>query len=165
MVEALESVVKRRPKLGRSIARNTFAWPAMISRNRALIKENEKLIQTLELGKNGVFSAGGRQLSARSTLAALKLFTIGQWRVADGLCSTLTKKNKKRWFDENWKWLVSEVCQPEDTKFFRPLGESKAKRKPKYCKQLHPATQRANIRSEIKTKVWRAFDEIITPTK
>ena len=165
MIDTLNPIVERRGKLVRRLARNVFAWPALISRKRAFAKENEKLMDRLQLGKDGIFSDREWQPSASSTQAALTVFLFGQARARRGLCPQVTRKNKRRWFEENWKLLLDEGFKPEASDFLRPLGKSKAKRKPKYCKNLHPGTANANARSEIRARAWKAFDKIIYPKK
>jgi hypothetical protein len=117
----------------------------------------------LQLGKGKVFSGGKWNLFAPSTQAALKLYTAGQWHAAAGKCAALTRKNKKRWFEEIWKWQISNGFKPEESDLLRPLGKSKAKKTPKWCKSLHPATQTANVRAQIKARLWEAFDNVFRP--
>jgi len=164
-IGALNSIVDRWPKLGRALARDSFAWPALISRKRSLRKANEDLMNKLQLGKGGIYSAREWQLSAPSTQAALKLFIFGQGRVTKGLCQPFAIKVKKQWFQENWNAMVDAGVVPEQSDFLRPLGKSRAKKKPKYCKNLRPATQNANARAEIKSRVWKAFDGLFATEK
>ncbi len=164
MVEALNATVERHPELGRWLARDFFAWPAMIGHKRVLKQENAKLLDALQLGKGGIFSDREWQISAPSTQTALKIFAIGKSLVVEGLCMPLTRTNKRYWFDHVWSWLLNNIgFRPEEVEALQSLGGYKAKRKPKYCKNLLPATQRSNARAEIKAKVWKAFDKIIYP--
>jgi hypothetical protein len=165
MVEALDSIVEQQPKLGRWLARDVFLWPGFISRKRSVRKANEELMDKLQLGKGGIFSAREWQISAPSTQAALKLFIFGQQRATLGLCEPFAVKVKKQWFRENWKAMLDAGVVPEQSDFLRPLGESKAKKKPKYCKNLHPATQNANARDGIRYRVWKAFDGMFASEK
>jgi hypothetical protein len=127
--------------------------------------ENEKLINELQLGKGGIFSEGEWQISAPSTQTALKLFSFGQFRALEGLCQPFAPKIKKQWFRENWEAMLDTGVAPEQSDFLRPLGKSKAAKKPKYCKNLLPPTQIANARSEIKRRVWKAFDHLFPDEK
>src|SRR5262245_5351171 len=163
LVLVLNSIVKLRPELGRWLARYTFMWPALISHKRQVRQKNEELLNTLHLGEGGIFSAGEWHLDAPSTRAALGLFYMGLSRTTAGLCPRLSRENKKEWFDDNWKWQLAYGYKPEHNPMASKLRASKAKKKPKYCKRLHPATQLANVRAEIKARVWRAFDKIIIP--
>jgi len=165
LVAGLDSIVEARPKLGRWLARDTSMWPAFISRKRPLRQANEKLLNTVQLGKGGMCSDGEWHLGAPSTQAAVKLFTVGHWRAQAGQGPRLSRKNKKQWFDDNWNYLFGDDFPPEQIDLLRKLGASKARKKPKYCKHLHPATQLANVRSEIKAHVWQAFDKMIYPKK
>jgi hypothetical protein len=163
LVDVLNSIVKRQPEHGRWLARYTFRWPAFISRKRSLSQKNKELLNTLHLGEGGIFSAGEWHLDAPSTRAALGLFYMGLSRAIAGLCPRLSRENKKEWFDDNWKWQLAYGYKPEHNPMASKLRASKAKKKPKYCKRLHPATQLANVRAEIKARVWRVFDKIIIP--
>jgi len=51
--------------------------------------------------------------------------------------------------------------KPEKDPRVANLGKSKATKKPKYCKRLHAATQRANARAAIKAKLWTMFDVVV----
>lgn len=163
LVGRLNSIVVVRPELGRWLARNTFMWPAFISRKRPLRQANEKLLNMLQLGNGGIFSDSEWHLDAPSTWAAIRVFYEGLSRAMAGQCPSLSKKNKKEWFSENWDSLLAKGLLPEQHDLLRKLGGSKARKRPKYCKQLHPATLRANLRSEIKARVWQAFDKLIVP--
>jgi hypothetical protein len=163
LVAVLNSIVIPRPELGRWLARDTIIWPAFISRKRALRRANEELLDKLHLGEGGIFNIGESHLDAPSTWAAIAVFYAGLSRAIAGQCPSLSRENKKQWFAENYTWLLAKGLLPEQHDVLRNLGASKAKKKPKYCKQLHPATQRANLRSEIKARVWQAFDKIIKP--
>jgi hypothetical protein len=165
LVDGLGSIVKVRPKLGRWLARDTFMWPAFISRKRPLKQANEKLLNTLQLGKGETFSDREWHLGAPSIQAAMKLFIAGHWRTEARRGPRLSRKNKKQWFDDNWNEIFGDDFPPEQIHLLRKLGASKARKKPKYCKHLHPATQLANVRSEIKARVWQAFDKMFYPGK
>jgi hypothetical protein len=160
LVVGLNSIVKVRPELGRWLARNAFMWPAFISRKRRLRQANEELLNTLHLGEGGIFSVGEWHFDAPSNEAALGVFYVGTWRAIAGQRLWLSRENKKQWFAENWNWLLDNGFKPEQSDLVGKLGASKAKKKPKYCKKLRPATQLANLRSEIKSRVWQAFDKI-----
>ena len=163
LVAVLNSIVIPRPELGRWLARDTIIWPAFISRKRALRRANEELLDKLHLGEGGIFNIGESHLDAPSTWAAIAVFYAGLSRAIAGQCPSLPRENKKQWFDDNWNWLLANGFKPEQDDTLCKLGASKAKKKPKYCKQLHPATQLANLRSEIKSRVWQAFDKVIKP--
>jgi hypothetical protein len=165
LVAALDSIATARPKLGRWLARNTLMWPGFLSRKRPLRKVNDELLNRLQLGKSGIFSVGEWHLGAPSTRCAMMVFYLGHWRAEAGQGSRLSQKRKKKWFDDNWNWLLAKGFVPEQDGVLRKLGASKARKKPKYCKHLHPATQLANLRSEIKARVWQAFDKIFYPKK
>ena len=50
---------------------------------------------------------------------------------------------------------------PENVEKLAALGKGKATKKPKYCKKLHKATRDANVRAEIKDRIWDAFDNLV----
>jgi hypothetical protein len=165
LLDGLDSIVKARPKLGRWLARDTIMWPAFISRKRPLRQANEELLSTLQLGSGGRFSDGEWHLGAPSTRASMMVLYVGQQRAEARQGPRLSRKNKKKWFDDNWNWLLTKGFMPEQHDVLRKLSGSKARKKPKYCKNLHPATQLANVRSEIKARVWQAFDKMLYPGK
>lgn len=155
----LNSIVERRPELGRQLGRASFSWPALISRKRSVRQANEELMAKLQLGKGGIFSGREWQLSARCTQAAIKLWITGQYKLKKPM-PPFTKASKKRYFEHLWDEMLKDGIKPEESDLLRPLGKVKFKKKPKYCKNLHPATQVANARAEIKDRVWKAFDTV-----
>jgi hypothetical protein len=157
-VSALNSIAEQRPHLILPLSRHLFAWPAFISHKRAFKLENEKLMATLQLGEGGFYSKRGWQLSAPSTRFALRLYLESAATTAKR--PLFTRKTKKQWFEKNWNALLKEGFKPEESELLAPLGKSKATKKPKYCKNLRKATQDANVRAEIKAKVWKAFDKL-----
>jgi hypothetical protein len=164
-VSTLNSIAKRRPELVYPVSRNTFCWPALISRKRALTQANKKLMDTLQLGRGGIYSEREWQISAPSTYFALMLFGMGQLRAAAGRFPHFTRKTKKQWFEKNWNALLKEGFKPEESALLAPLGKSKATKTPKYGFYFHKRSRDANVRSEIKRKVWKAFDKIFEPRK
>ena len=159
-VGEIELIARRRPELVYPFSRNSVFWPAFISRKRAFTQANKKLIDTVQLGRGGFLSEREWQPSAPSTQFAQTLFVIGRLRAFPDLRLPFTRKTKKQWFEKNWNALLKDGFKPEENKLIAPLGKSKATKKPKYCKHLRKATQDANVRAEIKSKVWKAFDKI-----
>jgi hypothetical protein len=159
-VYALNSIAERQPDLVYSFSRNSFAWPALISRKRALTEANKKLMDTVQLGRGGTYSEREWQISAPSTWFALMLFGVGHLRAAAGRFPHFTRKTKKQWFEKKWNALLKEGFKPEESEKLARLGKSKATKTPKWGNVLHKRTRDANVRSEIKRKVWKAFDKI-----
>lgn len=123
----------------------------------------------LQLGKDSFFSNRKWHPSAPFTQAAAALYTIGQALERGGRLPPLGPKSKRQWFEESWNTLLSVAIKvgikPEESEFLASLGKSKAKKKPKYCKELHEKTRDSNVRAEIKARVWDAFDKLIAGTK
>jgi hypothetical protein len=159
-VDAIGSIARRRPELVHPFSRNSLFWPAFISRKRAFTEANKKLIDTVQLGTGGILSERQWQPLAPSTHFAQTLFVKGQLRAFPELRLPFTRKTKEQWFEKNWNAWLKEGFKPEESELLAPLGKSKATKKPKYCKNLRKATQDANVRAEIKAKVWKAFDKI-----
>jgi hypothetical protein len=160
-IYALNSIAERRPHLILPFSRNAVAWPALISRKRALIRANNKLMDTLQLGRGGIYSERGWQLAAPSTQAAIGLLINAQSKRTALHLPPLTKKTKRRWFEVSWKDFLDRGIKPEESKKLARLGKSKATKTPKYCKHLFKRTRDANVRAEIKARVWDAFDKLI----
>jgi len=158
-VSTLNSIAKRRPELVYPVSRNTFCWPALISRKRAITEANKKLMDTVQLGRGGILSERKWQISAPSTQFALMLFLVGATAPAERY-PHFTRKTKKQWFEKYWNAWLKDGLRPEENEFLAPLGKSKATKTPKWGNVLHKRTRDANVRSEIKSKVWKAFDKI-----
>jgi hypothetical protein len=122
-------------------------------------------MDTLQLGRGGIYSEREWQIKAPSTQFAIKLFGMAQLRAAAGRFPHFTRKTKKQWFEKNWNALLKEGFKPEESAFLAPLGKSKATKTPKWGNVLHKRTRDANVRSEIKSKIWKAFDKIFEPRK
>jgi hypothetical protein len=162
---ALNTIAKKRPDLVLPLSRNVFAWPSFVSHKRAITRNNNELLEKLQIGKGGVFSSGKWQLSAPSTGFAMTLFSYGKTLEEGQMLPRLTATNKKVWFNNIWEILLRDGFRPEENPFLAPLGASKANRRPRYCKKLRPRTQIANIRAEIKQRVWEAFDNTFAQQK
>lgn len=160
-VDALDSIATRRPDLILPFSRNLIAWPALISRKRALIRANNKLMDTLQLGRGGIHSEREWQPAAPSTQAAMGLLINAQVQRTALHLPPLTKRTKRRWFEVSWKDFLDRGIKPEESEKLARLGKSKATKTPKYCKHLFKRTRDANVRAEIKARVWDAFDKLI----
>ena len=160
------NVLEKYPDIVRRLSRMDFAWPGMISRKRSLIEANEKLMNNLQLHEgSNIFSQKKWQLSKPSTQAALALL-LPRLRKEDlSVRPPLTKKEKREWFDEAWEGILASGIRPEHVEKLAALGKSKATKRPKYCKNLHPATRDANVRAEIKRRIWKAFDNLVTDAR
>lgn len=160
-VSALNPIVERRPELILAFSRDGFAWPAFISRKRAFTRANNKLLNTLQVGKGRIYSKRGWQPGAPSTQAAMGLLINAQSKRTALHLPPLIKRTKKRWFEASWKDLLDHGIKPEQSEKLARLGKSKAIKTPKYCKHLFTRTRDANVRAEIKARVWDAFDKLI----
>lgn len=73
-ISALNTIARTHSELVLHVSMNAFAWPAMISRKRAIKLSNEELMDVIQLGKGVTFSQREWQLAAPSTQAAMQLF-------------------------------------------------------------------------------------------
>jgi hypothetical protein len=160
-VHALNSIAERRLDLILPFSRNAVAWPALISRKRPLTRANNKLMDTLQLGRGEIYSERGWQLAATSTQAAISLLINAQSKRTALHLPPLTKRTKRRWFEVSWKDFLDRGIKPEESEKLARLGNSKATKTPKYCKHLSNRTRDANVRAEIKARVWDTFDKLI----
>lgn len=165
LVIALGKLALNRAELFQPIGRRSIAWPVLLYAKKALNRTHEKVITVLQLGKDSFFSNRKWHPSAPSTRAAAALYTIGQSLERAGRLPPLGPRSKRQWFEESWKFLLSVSVKvgvkPEESELLAPLGKSKARKKPKYCKELHEKTRDSNVRAEIKARVWDAFDKLI----
>jgi hypothetical protein len=159
-IDGLDRLAREKPDLLRPIARNTFVWPGTISRKRAWKRANEELMDRLQLGQGSVYSRKGWQFSAPSTQAAFGLLIkhLGEQTWPN---RALTKAAKRELFERLWEQELASGLVPENVEKLAALGKWKATKKPKYCKELHKATQDANVRAEIKDRIWDAFDNLV----
>ena len=160
-VAALNSIAERRPDLILPFSRNAVTWPAFISRKRAFTRANNRLMDTLQLGRGGIYSEREWQPAAPSTQAAIGLLINAQSKRTALHLPPLTKKTKRRWFEVSWKDFLDRGIKPEESEKLARLGKSKATKTPKYCKHLFKRTRDANLRAEIKARIWNAFDKLI----
>src|SRR5262249_807663 len=125
LVMALHDLAQKRPELLRPIARQTFFWPGFISRKRAFDRENDKLMDKIELGLGGPYSTKEWRISAPSQQLAIKLYLLAntyakQWRLPP-----LTKKTKRIWFEKAWAHMVNDLgVVPENDPVLGALGKS-----------------------------------------
>jgi hypothetical protein len=160
-VDEINDLAIRQLAIMRPIAQNLFVWPALISNKRSFTVENARLLKRLRLGEGGTLSASGWQPYAPSTRLALWLYATAELLKAHSLLPPLTNKTKRLWFNVSWNFVLAQGFKPEEDKLLSVLAKSKAMKKPKYCKSLHPATRAANVRSEIKRRGWKAFDAVV----
>jgi len=114
----------------------------------------------LQLGEGSVYSRKGWQPSAPSTQAAFGLLIkhLGEQPWPN---RPLTKTAKRELFERLWERELASGLVPENVEKLAALGKWKATKKPKYCKELHKATRNANVRAEIKDRIWEAFDNLV----
>jgi hypothetical protein len=163
MVSALNSIAEEQPEIILPISRRQIAWPAFISRKRALKASNAKLMEALQLGEGGPYSKRQWQLSARSTQAAVGLFETARLHKKEWDLPPLTEKNKRAWFEASWKYMLKEGIVPEETPSLAQLGKS-AIGKRSISRGMSDQTEgmrRDDVRAEIKRQLWNAFDRLI----
>jgi hypothetical protein len=146
-VEHLNNVVKSHPELVIPIARNRIVWPAFISRKRAFRKENEKLMEKIQLGKDFVLT-GEWQPDSPSARGAFLVHHWGTARQKQWGLPKLTRRNSRTWFDQAYRCMRQKIgIVMEQDPQFASLGQSAAT----------PAATRA----EIKRKIRRSFTQVI----
>jgi hypothetical protein len=158
-VVKLNRLAEHYPDLPAPFTRNTLVWPAFISHKRSVKKANLELLEKLQVGK--AFSSVKWQLDAPSTLWAFIVHSLGLLLVRP----RLTASNKKKWFDQAWTSMLQHGFRPEERPELAKLAACKAAKTPKYCKTLRSRTRSANMRAEIKRRVWEAFDHLLTPPR
>ena len=160
-VGKLNPLAEQYPDLVVPLARNTVYWPALISHKQSVKKENRDLLVKLQVGKGGISSSGKWQPDALSTRGAFNVLSWGEsFRLPK-----LTASNKKKWFNRAWALMIQLGFKPEEHRELARLATSKAVKKPKYCKTLHARTRVANMRAEIKRRIWEAFDHVFSPPR
>jgi len=165
-VEHLNGIAKRRPDLLIPIARRRIAWPGFISRKRAFQKENANLMARIELGANSDYSDRQWRPDARATRGAQWVYGWGIGMTKKWRLPPLTRKNKRRWFDKAWRWMLKNLqITPEKDPLLGPLGNSAKAQKWHYKREDPKERMPLAVRAEIKRQIWKAFDRLIIPSK
>jgi len=188
-VERFERLAAVKPNLFQTKARAMFGIPAIVSRNPEQTEKNQQLAEKLQTGEDyplAIVPKGGRHWrhTPANALAERLVQYIWQNRelhlfrarfeaeiwdaekipvwLADALkLKPFAGDTCQSWAEVAWQVILSETKgTPESKPTLRILGESAAKKKPKYCKTLHPATQRGNIRAKIKERICDAMKQI-----
>ena len=160
-VAQLTEIAERRPKMLWPLSSKTFAWPALVSHKREIAQRNRELLNLLKVGQKGRYTTRKWQFSAPTTSTAMNVLDLAQEIHRAGKLPRLTKNTKRKWFDAAWKRALWAGWTPENDLRLSGIAKSKATKKPKYCKTLHPATSRSNLRAAIKAQVWIAFDKLV----
>ena len=160
-VDDLNSLAEQQPEMFLPVSRKMPGWPAIISRKRADTLRNKGSLVRLEVGNQSIYSQRQWQPSAPTTRVATNVLDLARKMERDGQLPPLTKDTKRGWFEAAWKRALWAGWKPEDDNRLHGISKSKAKKKPKYCKVLHPATRRSNLRAALKAQVWKAFDQVV----
>jgi len=152
-IDKLNSLAQRSPKMFLPMSRKLLYWPCVVSHKRADAKHNKQLLERLEVGKQSIYSRGEWQPKAPTNRVAMNILDLARKMERDGQLPPLTKDTKRKWFDESWNRALWAGWKPEEDARLSGIGQSKAKKKPKYCKKLHPATSQSNLRAAIKGQV------------
>jgi hypothetical protein len=174
----------------RAWARKAVGIPGIISPNREAATHNQQLVKRLEVGKDCQFAIlptgkKGRRWKYKSpvndlalrlchyidrqrALYKIHLFDEKQGRIKlPAWLHDVTRlqpfsaKTSRSWASVAWAILMDVTNgKPESDSHLRPLGESAALKKPKYCKTLRAATKASNIRAKIKSRLFEAFQTI-----
>lgn len=167
IIGALNAIAEKQPELLRPIARETFLWPALISRKRAFNRLNHERLVSLQLGKGQTFSDSEWQPAAASTHAAMVFMTVAQTLNRAGRLPPLTPEAKKQWFEASWASMIEHGLRPEENELLSPLGKSSIGKKSVSRGMPHQTEgmKRDDMRAEIKRRVWKAFDKLFVAGK
>ena len=114
LVTRLNAWANERPELFQLIARQAFFWPGFISRKRAFARENAKLMEKIELGKDCLYRNDRQwRINEPATQFAFYLYTLArtftkQWQ----LPRLSDEKSKRVWFDRAWDCLAEIGFDP-----------------------------------------------------
>jgi hypothetical protein len=162
-VESLKHLAERKQELLIPIARRQLVWPAFISRKSAFQKQNAELMNKIQLGKESGYSEGEWQPDSPSTRAANLVYQWGKWKKSEWKLPTLTRKNKRKWFDKVWRCLIKKLhIIPEQDALLRLLGKSA---KMYYKREDSEKRAPLAMRAEIQRQIWKAFDRLVLPNK
>jgi len=166
LVTELDHMAHKRPELFRLVARQTFYWPALISRKRAFDKKNAELMDKIELGADCPYSTKKWRISAPTTHTAMWLHLQCRTYEKQWELQPLTKKTKRLWFERGWKHMVNDLgVVPEKDPVLAKLGKSAARERSGLDnKSVLDAKYRggaSDVRAEIKRQLWNAFNVLI----
>jgi hypothetical protein len=183
---------RRKGKVLRGWARKAVGIPGIISPNQEATAYNQQLVSQLEVGKDCQFAIlptgkKGRRWKYQSPANALALrlhsyielqqifykihlndakhgwLKIPTWLHDAARLEPFSVETWHSWAAVGWAILMDVTGnKPETHSHLRPLGESAGTKKPKYCKKLRAATKASNIRAKIKSRLFEAFETIVT---
>ncbi|PYI98459.1 MAG: hypothetical protein DME98_04295 [Verrucomicrobia bacterium] len=146
-VERLNKIAESRPELLIPIAREQIQWPGFISRKSAFQKKNAKLTNDIQLG-NDFALKGEWQPDSPSTHGAYLVHWWGTNMQEQWGLPKLTRRNSKKWFDQVWRRMRSELhIKLEKEPYYKQLAQS-------------AATPEA-AREEIRKQIYRSFEKVI----
>jgi hypothetical protein len=166
-VQQLNEIAKSRPELLVPIARKLIKWPGFISPKHAFQKQNDELINEIQLGVDSPFSPKRWRPSAPTTQMAIDIYKLcctyeKQWQLPP-----LTKETKRLWFDRGWDYRVNVLgIVPEKDPVLARLGKSAARERSGLDnKSVLAAKYRGracDVRAEIKRQVWNTFNRMLS---
>jgi hypothetical protein len=152
LVTQLHAWANARPDLFRIIARQTFFWPAMVSRKHAFAEETAKLMEKIQLGKDCLYRNDTQwRINEPSTQFAIQLHALAkafekQWQ----LPRLSDDKSKRVWFQRAWHYLDDIGFNPMQNPIISKLAKRAVDR-----------NYKADERAAIKERVWQAYDRVI----
>jgi hypothetical protein len=153
----LEWLSQYRPESVIPFARERHTWPVNLGLRRKLQAEAISVLKKVKLGAGIKLSAGwqGHTIANKQALEMLTWLELNQHHL--GLPDR-TLDNRLKWFEAGWNAILFLTNgDPTSDPFLHKLGASAARKKPKFCKELNPATSASNARSKIKELLRRAF--------
>lgn len=186
-VRRFECLAMHRPELFIHHTQRLALIPATISPQSDNAKECQDLLETLKVGRKSMYSVTGKgkrwkQQTPVNDLAlrlvayidsncrfqraifeiAPKLYAHWpQWISEAVRLPDFNADTSGQWAEIGWTILLELTNdRPQDNPHLRPIGESAAKKKPKYCKTLHEGTKASNVKGKIKERLLAAFRTI-----
>jgi hypothetical protein len=152
LVTHLHAWANARPELFRTIAHQSFFWPAMVSRKRAFSEETAKLMEKIELGKNCPYRTDTQwRINEPATQFAILLHALAKTNEKQWQLPPLSdKKSKRARFDRAWRYLDEIGFDPVQQPVISQLG-----------KRAIARNYKVNEREAIMERTWEAYDKVI----
>ena len=163
VIAILRAIARNNPDVLRPIARKLLVWPDLIGVKEGYRKNNEWLLQHLEVGTESFMRGKWNPRKSRATQTALGMWVwLDTNQNALGLAG-LTQGTRKQWFEAGWTALLDVTGgHPEKDAFLRQIGEHYGQHSKNAGAQKHatPATRESNIRAGIRKQLLQSFQNL-----
>jgi hypothetical protein len=173
LVEAFEVLAKKKPDVFTPTARTLRAIPALVNAGWERGAANQDFADKLGVGTGDYLRPSptkppgnptkleeGNNAIAVDLLDSIPLAIrlherrpyapAPPWIAKAKRLAPLTESTWEAWWEVVVELIMHETDgKPEAHDFYYEIGKSAAKKTPKYCKELHPATQAANVQAKI----------------